>query len=373
MQEPGAINNSSIIVGVLILVAGIFSLELGISVAVFEILAGVIAANWLEIEPQAWIDFHANFGLLGLMFFAGFETDFPMLKKNWKDSLRIGLLSFFIPLLSLFLLCKYVLGMEELVSVLISIGLSTTSLALVYSVLKERHMIRSKSSQGLLSAAMVVDLLSMVALMALFQGISYATIVVIVMIPLTKVIVPHLGHWLFRRYRGNQIEFQIRFILLSLLSLVLVSQTSEIHVAVLAFVGGFFFSEILEHHAILEEKLKSIVFGLMAPIFFFRAGLTMKFEYISKEAVFYALLFGVVAFVSKYVGTYFAMRKYSKPSLAKFSGLIFNFRLSFGIVVATFGLEKGMITPEIYFAMVSVIVLTSVLSSVLLKTVAHEI
>lgn len=373
MQGHGGINNSSVIVGVLILGAGIFSLELGISVAVFEILAGVLAANWLKIEPQPWIDFHANFGLLGLMFFAGFETDFPMLKSHWKDSLRIGLLSFFIPLLSLFVLCKFALGMEELVSVLVSIGLSTTSLALVYSVLKERHMIRNKSAQGLLSASMVVDLLSMIALMALFQGVSYTTLVVIVMIPLTKLIVPQLGHWLFRRYRGNQIEFQIRFILLSLLSLVLVSQTSEIHVAVLAFIGGFFFSEILEHHAILEEKLKSIVFGLMAPIFFFRAGLTVKFDFITDTAVFYVFLFGVVAFVSKYLGTYFAIARFSKPSIARFSGLIFNFRLSFGIVVATFGLERGMINQEIYFAMVSVIVLTSVLSSILLKTVAHEI
>ncbi|GAB4271394.1 MAG: cation:proton antiporter [Candidatus Rifleibacteriota bacterium] len=367
------IDNSSIIVGVLILVAGIFSLELGISVAVFEIISGVIAANFLKIEPRAWIDFHANFGLLGLMFFAGFETDFVMLRKNWKESLRVGALSFFLPMLCIFVLCKFALGMEELASFLISIGLSTTSLALVYSVLKERHLIKGKIAQSLLSSSMVVDLLSMIALMVLFQGLSYTTIVVIVMIPLTRLIVPQIGHWLFRRYRGNQIEFQIRFILLSILSLVLVSQTSEIHVAVLAFIGGFFFSEILEHHAILEEKLKSIVFGLMAPIFFFRAGLTVKFDYISITTVYYTVLFGFVAFVSKYLGTYFAIAKNSKPSVARFSGLIFNFRLSFGIVVATFGLEKNMINPEIYFAMVAVIVLTSVVSSVLLKSVPHEL
>jgi Kef-type K+ transport system membrane component KefB len=373
LQEHLAINSNCVIVAVLILVAGVFSLELGISVAVFEILAGVFAANFLGIEPKPWIDFLANFGLLGLMFFAGFETDFPMLKKNWKTSIKVGLLSFLVPMLSVFILCKFALRMNELESVLLSIGLSTTSLALVYSVLKEKNVIRSKAAQGILSASMVVDLLSMFALMSLFQGISYAAVVVVIMIPLTKVIVPHIGHWLFRRYRGNQIEFQIRFILLSLLSLVVVSQTSEIHVAVLAFVGGFFFSEILEHHAIIEEKLKSIVFGLMAPIFFFRAGLTVKFEFVTAGAIYLALLFGFVAFVSKYLGTFLAVRKFLKPSMARFSGLIFNFRLSFGIVVATFGLEKGMITPELFFAMISVIVLTSILSSILLKTHAHEI
>ena len=372
MHKSG-INNSSILVALLILVSGIFSLELGISVAIFEILAGVVAANFLHIEPQAWIDFHANFGLLGLMFFAGFETDFPLLKKNWKNSLRIGFSSFFLPMSLLFIVCKFCLRLDELTSVLISIGLSTTSLALVYSVLKEKNAIRSRSAQGLLSAAMVVDVLSMISLMMLFQGISYASIVVVIMFPLTKLIVPHLGHWVFKRYRGNQIEFQIRFILLSLLSLVLVSKTAEIHVAIIAFIGGFFFSEILEHHAILEEKLKSIVFGLMAPIFFFKAGLSMKFEYLTLKAVFYTFIFGFIAFATKYLSTYWGLSKEFKRPVARFSGLIFNFRLSFGIVVASFGLERGMISHEIYFAMVAVIILTSVISSILLKTIPHEL
>jgi Kef-type K+ transport system membrane component KefB len=355
------------------MVSGIFSLELGISVAIFEILAGVFAGNFLDIGNQPWIDFHAQFGLLGLMFFAGFETDFPMLKKNWKSSLKIGLWSFFLPMGALFFAGRIIFGFDELTAVLVSIGLSTTSLALVYSVLKEKHAIRSRSAQGLLSAAMIVDVISMISLMILFQGISFATVVVIVMIPLTKLIVPHIGHWVFSRYRVNQIEFRIRFILLTLLSLVLVSNSSEIHVAILAFVAGFFFSEVLSHHAILEEKLKSIVFGLMAPLFFFKAGLSVKFCLIDKQAIIYTIVLGTIAFLAKFLGTYLSIVKSFKPSIAKFSGLIFNFRLSFGIVVASFGLEKGMITGQVYFAIVAVIVLTSVVSSILLKTIPHEL
>ena len=92
-----------------------------------------------------------------------------------------------------FFSCRIIFGFNELTSVLVAIGLSTTSLALVYSVLKEKHAIRSRSAQGLLSAAMIVDVISMVSLMILFQGISFATVVVIVMIPLTKLVVPHVG------------------------------------------------------------------------------------------------------------------------------------------------------------------------------------
>lgn len=372
MHEAG-ITDSSIVVALLILVAGIFSLELGISVAIFEVIAGIIARNWLHIGHQAWIDFHAHFGLLGLMFFAGFETDFPMLKANWRKSMKVGLTSFFLPATVMFLLTKYVFCFSEIASFLISIGLSTTSMALVYSVLKENHDIRTKAAQDLLSAAMIVDVISMISLMALFQGLSVTTFIVILMIPLTKVIVPKLGHWIFHRYHGNQIEFQIRFILLSLLSMVFVSETSSIHVAILAFMAGFFFSETLENHEIIEEKLKSIVFGLMAPVFFFKAGLSVDFSMISKKALGYLVVFVLVAFIFKFIGTYWGIRRDFKGAAARFSGLLFNFRLSFGIVVASFGLESKIIPPCIYFAMVSAIIIISFTASILLKAIPHEL
>ena len=155
--------------------------------------------------------------------------------------------------------------------------------------------------------------------------------------------------------------------------MVFISKTSSIHVAILAFVAGFFFSETLENHAIIEEKLKSIVFGLMAPVFFFKAGLSVDFSMLSKEAVYYTAIFTAVSFSLKYLGTYWGISRDFKGAAARFSGLLFNFRLSFGIAIASFGLETKIITPEVYFAMVVSIILCSFIASILLKAMPHEL
>lgn len=372
-MHHSAINSSAVTVALLIFVSGIFSLELGISVAIFEIIAGVIAGNFLNIEPQPWIEFHANFGLLGLMFFAGFETDFPLLKKKFRQSLSIGLGSFLIPLILVSLLAFFCIQLTLRQSVLVGIGLSTTSLALVYTILKERNSINSSGGQAMLSAAMVVDVLSMIAMSAIFEGLKFSTIVVLAMFPLSYVVVPRIGHWLFSRYRVNQIEFRIRFILLFLLSLVLVSEQSSIHVAILAFVGGFFFSEILEEHSEIEDKLKSIVFGLMAPIFFFKAGMSIQLSVVDWTVVLEIISLGLIAYVAKFGGTYIMMARDFKKSFAQYAGWLFNFRLSFGIVVASFGLQSGLFGDDLYVALILIVVLSSMFSSLMLRTIPHEI
>ena len=66
-------------------VASVVSIRIGISVALLEIAAGVIAGNFLGFQPNEWISFLATFGAGLLTFLAGAEIDPQSLRTCLTD------------------------------------------------------------------------------------------------------------------------------------------------------------------------------------------------------------------------------------------------------------------------------------------------
>jgi Kef-type K+ transport system membrane component KefB len=92
------------------LVASLISIRIGISVALIEILVGVVAGNFLGIhQTTQWIDFLAMLGSGVLTFLAGAEIDPASLKANFKASLIIGVLSFAIPFICVWMIAQHLL------------------------------------------------------------------------------------------------------------------------------------------------------------------------------------------------------------------------------------------------------------------------
>lgn len=366
-------SNEGILVGFLILASGVLSLELGISVSVMEILAGILAGTFAGIRSSDWLDHTAAFGLLGLMFFAGFETDFAMLRRNWRSSLTIGLISFFMPAILVGGAAFLLLDMSLKASALTAIGLSTTSLALVYGSLKQEGVLKEARGQALLGAAMVVDVISMVALAVLFEGVTIVSLGVLALILLWLTRLPRLCRWLFIRYASNEVELKTRFILLLLLSLVLASKQASVHVSILAFTAGMVLNDVLAEHGELQLKLQSLVFGLVAPIFFFKAGLSVRLIHFHTGLVPTLAILGLAAFGGKVAGTWLAARKFLPSAEATRAAVLFNYRLTFGIVTAAFGLETGIISSSEYLSILVVVVASSFLTSLMSRTQTGEI
>lgn len=82
------------------LIASIFSVEIGLSVAVIEILAGVVIGNTTHLTAPDWLVFLASFGSVLLTFLAGAEVDPTALRRSWRASTAIGFGSFVAPVLS---------------------------------------------------------------------------------------------------------------------------------------------------------------------------------------------------------------------------------------------------------------------------------
>src|SRR5262249_4220938 len=85
---------TAMILAALILVAAVVSMEFGISVAIIEIVLGVVGASLFRLQPTPWIDFIGSFGGIVLTFMAGAEGGRPQLRRDWKPARVIGGSSF---------------------------------------------------------------------------------------------------------------------------------------------------------------------------------------------------------------------------------------------------------------------------------------
>ena len=89
------------------------------------------------------------------------------------------------------------------------------------------------------------------------------------------------------------------------------------------------------------------------------------------DLVWTALLLLVVACGLKYVGAALPVRYLFKSS-GRVAGLLFNYRLSFGIITATVGLKVGILTEDLYAVCLLIVVASAFLPAILLHDRAAE-
>lgn len=349
----------SLAVAVVLVGAAVIAFEVGISSAIVEVFAGVALAYFIkDISSLGWLQFLANLGMLGLMFMAGFEVDPQRLRRSWRASAAIGVCSLSLPMAGVFAICFYGFGLAPKAAGLVAIGLSTTSLALVYHALKDRAMLEGDTGQALLAAASVVDVLSMVALALLLGEVGWGTALFLVVVIPTIIGLPHLGKWVFSRYKGALVEFELRFMLVLLVGMGFMAENvGGFHPAIVAFGLGIVMSEVMEEHEALEEKLKGIVFSLFAPVFFLQAGAQLDLRLLTFDMLGAAAALFVIACGLKFIGSALPARYLLKTS-GRFIGLLFNYRLSFGIIAASVGLKSGILS-EGFYAVILLVVMGS--------------
>jgi len=203
----------------LALIATVFSIRLGISVALMEIAVGVIGGNAMNLEITPWVTFLAGFGAVVLTFLAGAEIDPDSLKENMTESLVIGFLSFLLPFLGGMGFAYYVFGWDTHASKIAGVALSTTSVAVVYAVMVESGLSSSRLGQAILAACFITDLGTVVALGLLFTGFSMKVFWFTVILIVTVFFVTPIATKVFEWYGGRVSEPEIKFIFLILLAL----------------------------------------------------------------------------------------------------------------------------------------------------------
>ncbi len=373
-----------LIVGFLIMLAGIIAVEIGISAAVLEIIMGLLAANILGITNYSdyiALTVLANLGLLTIMFLAGFELNMEYLKGRALPILSVAISSFMTPFLllfvSIFILLPIVLfgAFDATIgaTLIIATALSTTSIALVYPLLKNLGYLKNEIGNIMVATAAMVDIVSMIAISVIFNQSGLLMLIIIPFLLIGFKGFPILTDLLFSRYKGNVTELELKIILFIILGISAFAEQIDVESAVIVFFLGLILSKVIKDYKELEPKLNGLTFGFLAPVFFFIAGTRIRLDLITPLTLVLALIFLAISLVGKYYGTCLPSRLFMKKKYARMMSLSFMYKLSFSIIVAMFGLDMGIIDNSMYTAIMIVVLVTAIIPSAMLRNVPREI
>jgi Kef-type K+ transport system membrane component KefB len=194
-------------------VASMLSVELGISVALIELGLGVVLGNAFQLDPNAsWLVFVASFASIVLTFLAGAEVDPDDFRERFGASVLIGLVSFVGPFIVAGATAYGLLGWTPRASLIAGTALSTTSLAVVYAVLVETGLNATRVGKLLMSACLVTDLATAIALSAIFITPNRWFPLFLVVSVVLIVLLPRIAPWFFGRYGDRVIEPEIKLV-----------------------------------------------------------------------------------------------------------------------------------------------------------------
>ena len=212
---------ATLIILFLAITATVLSHLLKISIALVEIIMGIIGGYvihaWFPVYEASinsgWFTVLASVGALMLTFLAGSELEISVIKKEWKTAGLVGFASYLTPFLGCTAAAYYGFGWTVQASWLTGLVLSTTSVAIVYSTLLELGMNEIHYGKSLLTACFVTDFCTVLTLGFIFSPFSFKTIVFFILTILTCMLLPFLCKKTFKYLANKPSAFEVKFIL----------------------------------------------------------------------------------------------------------------------------------------------------------------
>ena len=352
-----------LIVGLLVFLASMISLRLGLSVAIIEITLGAIAGN-LGLHTEEWMLYIAQFGGIILTYLAGTEIDTKLFKEKFKESFLIGFFSFLIPFIAAFLFTFYFAGWGYKASIIAGIALSTTSLAVVYSVLVETGLTKTQIGKLLMAATFVTDMGTALALSIMFIQPTMFTLVFYVGSILIILFVDRFSPYILNhpKYFNKVIEPEIKFIFLVLLIFIFFAQLGGGQAILPAFILGLVMSKHFDEKSkarVILNRLRTVAYAFITPIFFIVGGMKVSLTMIFASLGLFVALFAV-KIIAKFIGVYFLAKKYI-PGGSMYTTLLMSTGLTFGTISSLFGLQAGIINQVQYSILVGVVVASAII------------
>ena len=345
------------------LLASIVSVELGITVALVELTLGVVAGNAFDLQTQDWLTLIASFASIVLTFLAGMEVDPSYMRRRLGATIGIGVVSFLGPFVVVSLVAYAALDWSGRAALIAGTALSTTSLAVVYSVLVERGLTETDIGKLLMSATFVTDLCTAVALSAIFIKPNVWFPVFLVVSLALIVALPRVAPWFFGRYGDRVIEPEIKLVFVCLLLLMVLADASNGHAVLPAFVLGLVMSRHYSEHREEQKRLRVVAFAALTPFFFIKGGMNVSLSAVVSNLGLLGVLLAT-KMIPKLAFVYPLARRADRQH-GVFATLLMSTGLTFGTIASLYGLNAGIIDTTQFSLLVTVVVLSAVVPTAL--------
>ncbi len=396
-QGDGSLTRLFFVLAV-ILLAGKFSGELferiGQPAVLGELIAGVfLGASVLGIIPTAADDslteiihVFAEIGVVVLLFEVGLETDLKQLFRVGRGAMSVATVGVVLPMVGGILFWMSPLARPEFsltdattTGIFIGATLTATSVGITARVLQDLGVMHSIEARLIIGAAVIDDVLGLVLLGLVSTLIAGSTLTVfavgrslgiavgflVLAISLGLLIAPKVFSVIDRmRVRGVLLVAAFAF-LLFMAALASVAGSAPI---IGAFAAGIVLSGTNQFDTI-EKRIKPVA-DVFTPVFFLSIGAALDvrllnpFNPANAPVLFIGLGLFVIAVLGKFAaGWAVPWRKFNRSAV----GIGMLPRGEVGLIFANIGLMNGVLTPELFGAILIMVIGTTLVAPPLLK------
>ena len=366
---------------------GILTKRIQMPQVVGALLAGLILGPAMlnVLSETEFLTQLSELGVIVLMFSAGMGTDIQELKHSGKAGFLVALLGVLVPLALGTGLAVFAARVGMIVysgfleAVFIGTVLTATSVSITVETLKELGKLETKVGNTILAAALIDDVLGLIALtiVSSVAGGEESILLVLVKIVLFFVfaaVVSFLAlkffRWLMSLWPGRE---RRRYPVLAFVLCLLMAYCAEEFFGVADITGAYVAGLVISctpRAAYIQSKFEPLSFLLLTPVFFASVGIKAEVDGMTGSLVLFSVLLLIVSIVTKIIGCGLGAklcRFTGKESLQVGVGMVCRGEVA--LIVANRGLELGVLSAAMMAPVIITVVGGTILTPVMLKLV----
>ncbi|WP_097002245.1 cation:proton antiporter [Lacrimispora amygdalina] len=371
-------------------VLGLVTRKFHMPQVVGALLAGVILGPAMlgTLHETEFLDKLAEIGVIVLMFCAGLETDTKELMKSGKSAFIIALIGVIVPLIGGFWVAEYFNRPDRIPSdascplflqnMFIGVILTATSVSITAETLKEIGKIKTHSGNAILGAAIIDDVLGIIALTIISSttdpnvnlfAVLFKIAAFFVFSAVGGALIFHVySRWSNHAERGLQ-----RHVIAAFSLCLLMSYIAEHFFGVAditgAYIAGIIISNTQKSH-FLTSKFDTLSYLLLSPVFFASIGLKVELPPMTPAIVLFAIFLTLTAILTKVIGCGIGAKIGGYKNYQSIRiGVGMISRGEVALIVAGKGQQLGLLSGDFIGPVVLVVIITTVITPILLKPV----
>ena len=351
------------------------------------LLAGLILGPAMlnVLKETEFLSQLSELGVIVILFTAGMTTDLRELKNAGKSGFWVALCGVLVPLAMgtafgwLAGKAGWLPGNTLLEDVFLGTVLTATSVSITVETLKELDKLDTKVGGTILAAALIDDVLGLIALTVVssLAGEGTSLLVVLLRIALffvfavvAALLANRFFRWMIDQADGRNLR---RYPVLAFVLCLLMAYCAEEFFGVADIIGAFAAGLVVASTPkakYIEVKFTTLSYMLLTPVFFASIGINVQLPELSGSLAVFSLLLLTAAILSKIIGCGLGARLcgfQSDECLQIGAGMACRGEVA--LIVANRGLSMGVLDQALMTPVIITVVGCAILTPVLLKLV----
>ena len=339
-------------------------------------------------DQKAMLDAVSQLGILLLLLLTGMETDLSVIRRSRRTAFSVSIAGIAIPFACGVIVGEWLPeavlpdpGRRFITALFLGTALSISSVKIVALLVRELGFLRRTVGQVIVAAAIIDDTVGWIIMSVTFglalhgridmtsvtRSLVGTALFLLVSFTIGRRIVFFLIRWANDRFVSELAA--VTMIIVVTGTMALITNAIGVHTVLGAFVAGILVgqSPILTRH--IDEQLRGLIVALFMPIFFGMAGLSANLRALATpDLMLITIGLITIASVGKFAGAFLGGRIGGltlAESLAVGSGM--NARGSTEVIIASFGLSMGALSQNLFTAIVTMAVVTTMVMPPMLR------